>query len=142
LRQFCFYLSHFDPRTCIVHRNFFPHRTRPVPHIFTGSEVRQIMAASRRIGPKKGLRPLVFSTLVGLLYSTGLRIGEALKLTIGDVDLKRRLIYIHEGKFKKSRYVPISQSVADRLAAYLKRRRKAGFATPLCFALLCRPWWK
>ena len=97
------------------------------------------MAASRRIGPKKALRPLVFSTLVGLLYSTGLRIGEALKLTIGDVELKRRLIYIREGKFKKSRYVPISQSVADRLAAYLQRRRKAGFATSSASPLFVGP---
>lgn len=129
LRQFCLYLSHFDPRTCIVHRSFLPRRTRPVPHIFTRNEVRQIMAASKRIGPRVSLRPLVFSTLIGLLYSTGLRIGEALKLTIGDVDLKRRLIYIHEAKFKKSRYVPISQSVGDHLAAYLQRRRKAGFPT-------------
>src|SRR5271166_2931666 len=127
LRQFCLYLSHFDPRTCIVHRSFLPHRTRPAPHIFTGNEVRRIMAASSRIGSTKSLRPLVFSTLVGLLYSTGLRIGEALKLTIGDVDLKRRLIHVREAKFKKSRYVPISQSAADHLAGYLHRRRKAGF---------------
>jgi integrase/recombinase XerD len=127
LRQFCLYLSHFDPRTCIVHRSFLPHRTRPVPHIFTRNEVRQIMAASRRIGPTKSLRPLVFSTLVGVLYSTGLRIGEALKLTIGDVDLKRRLIHVREAKFQKSRYVPISESAADHLAGYLDKRRKAGF---------------
>jgi integrase/recombinase XerD len=129
LRQFCLYLSHFDPRTCIVHRSFLPHRTRPAPHIFTGNEVRRIMAASSRIGSTKSLRPFVFSTLVGLLYSTGLRIGEALKLTIGDVDLKRRLIHVREAKFKKSRYVPISQSAADHLAGYLHRRRKAGFPT-------------
>ena len=116
LRQFCLYLSHFDPRTCIVHRSFLPHRTRPVPHIYTRNEVRRIMAASKRIGPTEGLRPLVFSTLIGLLYSTGLRIGEALKLTIGDVDLKRRLIHIREAKFKKSRYVPLSKSTADHLA--------------------------
>jgi len=84
LRQFCLYLSHFDPRTCIVHRSFVPRRTRPVPHIYTRNEVHRIMAASKCIGPTEGLRPLVFSNLIGLLYSTGLRIGEALKLTIGE----------------------------------------------------------
>ena len=129
LRQFCLYLSHFDPRTCIVHRSFVPHRTRPVPHIYTRNEVHRIMAASKCIGPMEGLRPLVFSNLIGLLYSTGLRIGEALKLTIGDVDLKHRLIHIREGKFKKSRYVPLSKSTADHLAAYLHRRQRAGFPT-------------
>jgi integrase len=129
LRQFCLYLSHFDPRTCIIHRSFVPHRTRPVPHIYTRGEVRQIMAASRRIGPAQGLRPVVLSTLVALLYTTGLRVGEALKLTIGEVDLKRRLIHVRESKFKKSRYVPISPSTADQLAAYLRQLRKAGYPT-------------
>jgi integrase/recombinase XerD len=129
LRQFCLYLSHFDPRTCIVHRSFLPHRTRPVPHIFTRNEVCQIMAASKRVGPRENLRGLVFATLFGLLYSTGLRIGEALKLTIGDVDLKRRLIYVREAKFKKSRYIPLSKSTVDHLAAYLHRRQRAGFST-------------
>jgi integrase/recombinase XerD len=112
-----------------VHRSFVPRRTRPVPHIYTRDEVHRIMAASKCIGPTEGLRPLVVSNLIGLLYSTGLRIGEALKLTIGDVDLKRRLIHIREGKFKKSRYVPLSKSTADHLAAYLHRRQRAGFPT-------------
>lgn len=35
-----------------------------------------------------------------------------------DVDLKRRLIYVRDAKFKKSRYVPISQSAADHLTSY------------------------
>jgi integrase/recombinase XerD len=129
LRQFCLYLSHFDPQTCIVHRSFLPRRTRPVPHIYTRNEVHQIMAASKGIGPTAGLRPLLFATLIGLLYSTGLRIGEALKLAIGDLDFKRRLIYIREAKFKKSRYVPLSKSTADHLAAYLQKRQRAGFPT-------------
>jgi len=46
------------------------------------------------------------ATLIGLLYATGLRIGEALKLTLADVDMKRRLLLIRETKFKKTRYVP------------------------------------
>src|SRR2546422_9636313 len=81
LRQFCLYLAHFDPRTCIVHRSFLPRRTRPAPYIYTRREVRQIMAAARRIGSRGSLRPAVVSNLVGLLYTTGLRIGEALRLT-------------------------------------------------------------
>src|SRR5947207_1745071 len=41
LRQFCLYLAHFDPRTCIVHRTFLPRRTRLVPPTYTRKEVRQ-----------------------------------------------------------------------------------------------------
>ncbi|MFN7137824.1 MAG: tyrosine-type recombinase/integrase [Limisphaerales bacterium] len=129
LRQFCRYLSYFDPRTCIIHRSFQPRRTRPAPHIYTHKEVRQIMAAARRIGPPGSFRPVVISVLVGLLHATGLRIGEALALTIADVDLRRRVIHVRKSKFKKSRLVPLSSSTAEQLMVYLCKRRKAGFPT-------------
>ncbi len=128
LRQFCLYLAYFDPRTCMVHRSFLPHRTRPAPYIYTRAEVRQIMAAARRIGPRGSLRPAVVATVVGLLYTTGLRIGEALRLTMADVDLKRRVLSVRETKFKKSRYVPLSSSAVAQLQAYLRQRRRAGMA--------------
>lgn len=129
LRQFCLYLAHFDPRTCIIQKSFLPCRTRPAPHIYTRKEVRQIMAAARRIGPRGSLRPTVVATLVGLLYATGLRIGEALRLTIADVDLKKRLLLVRETKFKKTRHVPLSSSAAEQLHSYLSRRRKYGMST-------------
>ena len=129
LRQFCRYLSYFNPDTYIVPRNCTPRRTRPTPYIYTRGDVRKIMAGAKRVGPRGSLRPMVVSTLVGLLYATGLRIGEALNLTLGDVDLTRRILLIQNGKFNKSRYVPISPSTARQLATYLRRRQKAGFST-------------
>jgi len=129
LRQFCRYLAHFDPRTCIIQRSFLPHRTRHAPHIYTRKEVRQIIAAAKRIGPRGSLRPSVVATLVGLLYTTGLRIGEALRLTLADVDLKKRLLLVRETKFKKSRYIPLSASAVVQLQGYLRQRRKAGMST-------------
>jgi len=56
LRQFCRYLAHFDPRTCVVHRSFLPRRTRPAPYIYSRKEVQRIMAAARRIEPPKARR--------------------------------------------------------------------------------------
>lgn len=128
LRQFCAYLSHFDPRTCVIHRSFLPSRTRPAPYIYSSEEVDSIIAAARKIGPEGSLRPAVFATLIGLLSCTGLRIGEALKLTLADADLKGRLLTIRETKFKKSRYVPLSPSAVRHLAAFLRQREEAGFS--------------
>ena len=128
VRQFCAYLRHFDARTCIVHLSFLPHRTRPAPHIYSATEVRNIMAAAREIGPVDTLRPAVIVTLIGLLYATGLRIGEALKLTLADVDLRRRLLIVRETKFRKTRYVPLSASTARHLADYLRKRKRSGFS--------------
>ena len=131
LRQFCLYLSLFDPRTCIVHRSYLPHRTRPVPHIYTRNELCKIMAATRRLGPPGTLRPLVISNVVAVLYTTGLRIGEALRLTLRDLDLKRSVLVVRETKFNKSRYVPISPSCAAQLRKFLHHRRVAGFSQTL-----------
>lgn len=129
LRRFCRYLSYFDRRTCLIHRDFSPRRTRPAPHIYSRQDIRRIMAAARQLGPPGSLRPDVVATLIGLLYATGLRIGEALNLTLRDIDLKRRVIEVREGKFRKSRYVPFSPSAAKQLQKYLHRRRSAGFST-------------
>lgn len=129
LRQFCLYLAHFDPRTCLVHRSFLPHRQRPAPYIYTRAQVRQIMTAARRMGPRGSLRTVVVATLVGVLYTTGLRIGEALRLTLADVDLRRRVLLVRETKFKKTRYVPLSASAVAQLRTYLRQRRKAGMST-------------
>jgi integrase len=129
MRQFCLYMSYFEPRTCILHRHCVPRRNRPAPHIYTPQEMQRIMAAARKLGPRGSLRPIVISTLIGVLYATGLRVGEALNLTLVDVDLKRRIIEVRQGKFGKSRYVPLAPSTAAAIAAYLRRRQQAGFST-------------
>ncbi len=118
MRQFCLYMSYFEPHTCILHRNCVPRRNRPAPHIYTLQEIHRIMAAARQLGPQGSLRPIVISTLIGVLYATGLRVGEALSLTLADVDLRRRVIEVREGKFGKSRYVPLSPSTAAQIGAY------------------------
>jgi len=137
LRQFCLYLSHFDPRTCILHNIIPPCRSRPAPYIYSRAEIRKILAAARKIGPSGSFRPTVISTAVALLYSTGLRVGEVFKLKLSDIDFTRKVIEVREGKFKKSRYVPMSQSTAKHLSKYLLQRKQAGFsATPSSFVFV------
>jgi integrase/recombinase XerD len=128
-RKFCRYLNHFDQRTHLIPRGLTPKRTRPVPYIFTDEQIRAVLAAAKRLRTRSSFLPFLISTLIGLLYSTGLRISEALKLTLGDIDLKRRLLLIRQTKFQKSRWVPISVSTAKSLRDFLERRRKSGFST-------------
>lgn len=124
LRQFCRYLKYFDERTCEVPDNCLPRRTRLAPYIYSRAEVRRLMMAARRIGPRCSIWPEMLATLLGLLFATGLRISEVLGLTLGDVDLERRLLVIRQTKFKKSRYVPMSPSTAAALARFLKHRAR------------------
>lgn len=67
----------------------------------------------------KGLRD---RTLFELIYSSGLRVSEAVGLKVGDIDFDERLMVVR-GKFDRDRMVPISQVAHDFLAAYLGARR-------------------
>jgi integrase len=59
------------------------------------------------------------ATLLGLLYTTGIRIGEALALDVGDLDRRDRLLTIRQGKFGKSRVLPLRESAVVALADYM-----------------------
>jgi integrase len=73
------------------------------------------------------------------LYSTGLRIAEALKLNLGDVDEERSTLFIDRGKFGKDRLVVMSQSTLAALKTWLElRSRHAG--TQLSAPLLVGAW--
>jgi integrase len=61
-------------------------------------------------------------TLLLLLYGTGMRIGEALSLTLQDVDLENRVLTLRDAKFFKTRLVPIGPRLTVVLRDYLSLR--------------------
>ncbi len=137
VRQFCRFLRQFEP-DCYVPQDMLPLERRParVPHIYAEGEIRAILAAARDLAPRESLRPKTYSTLFGLLYTTGLRCGEAFALNLGDVDLDRKLLWVRKGKFGKSRCVPISPSTSVALQKYLlERARVASTAAELSLFL-------
>jgi site-specific recombinase XerD len=60
-----------------------------------------------------------------LLYGAGLRISEALALTLADVDLSTGILIIHTSKFCKTRLVPLGSDLTDGLKAYATKREIA-----------------
>jgi integrase len=136
VRRFATWLSATDPLTEVPPHGALPaRRRRQRPHIFTEAEVNALMAEAARRRSRSGLRPLTYTTLIGLLAATGLRPGEALALDTGDVDLENGLLSIRETKFGKSRVVPVAPSTRDALQQYL-HRRNALCARPLSPAFL------
>jgi len=124
VRRFAMWLQAHDPRTQIPPaRILAAQRRRRQPHIFTDQEIRDLMTAAGRLGSSKGLRAHTYTTLIGLLTTTGLRPGEALRLTRTDVDLERGLLFIRDSKFGKSRFVPLHESTRAALADYATQRR-------------------
>jgi len=69
--------------------------------------------------------------MLALAYCAGLRIGEIVRLNVGDFDIDDRVIEIRGTKFFKSRRLPLSDSVVAALQSYLRARKEAGAADPL-----------
>jgi integrase len=123
VRRFATWLQAQDPQTEVPPYRALPgRRRRRRPHIFTDDEVRRLMAEAGRARTRTGLRPLTYTTLIGLLAATGLRPGEALALDIADVDLDAGRLLIRESKFGKSRVVPVDSSTRDALRQYVAQR--------------------
>lgn len=89
------------------------------PYIYSREEIRRLLDAiptCRRL-PTRIAAPTMRAILL-LLYGAGLRRGEALRLTVADVDLPNSLLTIRYTKFFKSRLVPISRDLAKVLSDY------------------------
>jgi integrase len=101
-----------------------PKRPQPFrPYIYSQEELRDILkAAGEYETPRTALEEATLRTLLLLLYGAGLRIGEALALTRADVELDTALLTIHEGKFYKTRLVPIGPRLTAVLRIYADDR--------------------
>lgn len=125
LSPFAKYRSQFDAGTVIVPRRFFgPAHRRLVPHIYSEEEIIALLNASDDLRPTDGLRPLTYRTLFGLLAATGMRISEALHLTLQDVDWRRGMLTICKTKFRKSRLVPLHPTALTALTRYAEARER------------------
>jgi integrase/recombinase XerD len=95
---------------------------RPQPYIYSDADVTALMVATRRI--RNPFRAYTYRTLIGLLASTGMRVGEAIELDRTDLDPERGVITVRHGKFGKSREVPLHPSTLHALQAYARHRRR------------------
>jgi len=123
LRQLCEYLARTDPPYFIpepVHSP--PSRGAHRAYIFTHEQVGALLSAASTLPPPGSLRPETYHTLFGLLYSTGIRIGEAFGLNIEHFFSEKRRLYIAEGKFRKSRWIVLSAYTTEALSRYVMRR--------------------
>lgn len=104
-----------------------------VPYIYSHEELRRLLdAITANDHPRCRIDPDTYRTILLLLYGAGLRISEALALTLADVDLNAGVLCIRESKFYKSRLVPVGDNLRRILASYAARRRRqhAGVASP------------
>jgi integrase/recombinase XerD len=105
-----------------------PKRPPPfVPYIYTRREVRTLLHACLTYQKNRSrIEPAMMRTLLLLLYGAGLRVREAIRLTLADVDLDGNCLTIRQTKFRKTRLVPIGAQLAGELKRYAVQRRRDG----------------
>jgi len=112
-----------DPRTEVPEEGLLPRlRVKRIPHIFTKREMSDLLRCCGDVHSLFSLSAPTMKTFLGLLWSTGMRHGEALHLARSDVDLRTGILRVRETKFCKSRFVPVHPSTRAALAAYARMR--------------------
>jgi site-specific recombinase XerD len=103
-----------------------PHRDtgRRIPYLFDLNEAKRLLEVVRALPDRSRAphRALTYETIFALLYGLGLRVGEAARLKLGDVDLQRGTLFIRETKFSKNRIVPLGPKLGARLRSYVEER--------------------
>jgi integrase len=122
IRQLCLHRRRSDPQGFVPGREWAPQSAEShfLPYIFSRAEVRSLVDAAGEHG-HRNLTPATLRTLLLILYCTGLRLGEAVRLTLKDVDLQQNLFVVRESK-GKTRLVPFRPDLAQVLQAYLAER--------------------
>lgn len=116
-RGFARHMASLDARTEIPPLGLIPSRQRwQPPYIFSTADVEALMSAARTL--RFRLPAATHETVIGLLASTGIRVGEALRLDRADVDRLNGVLHIRESKFGKSRFVPVLPSTLAALDQY------------------------
>jgi len=129
VRQFCLYRRRSEP-VCFVPdpSQFPPPQPRRRPHVFSEDEIARLLRAAgalRRWGASPLYRQVARLALV-LLYTSGLRRGEIVRLTLGDYDPVEHVLLVRDSKFHKSRMVPLSKDAGREIVRYLEDRRRHG----------------
>jgi integrase len=123
VRQFALYRALLDPATEVPPPGVLGRLPgRPQPHIYSDAEVAALLEQAGRLRSPRGLRARTYATFFALLAATGLRLSEACRLEIEDVDLNAGVLTIRESKYRKSRLLPMHPSTTAALAEYAAER--------------------
>ena len=124
VRGFATWLRTIDPATEIPPRGVFPGQgKRPAPFIFTGEQLAAVNAACAGLRP--AFRAATCTALFGLVAVTGIRIGEALAIPAGGIDLDAGLLAVAPAKSRCERILPLHPTTVAALAEYEALRARS-----------------
>lgn len=91
-----------------------PKKEHKLPSVLSQDEVLKIFSRVHNVKHK---------TMLMLIYSAGLRVGESVRLKVSDIDGQRKMIHLRSAKGKKDRYTLLSDAALEMLREYYKQYR-------------------
>ena len=108
------------------------------PYVYSHAELQRLLNATDIVSSAcSRLQAMTYRTLLLVLYGAGLRISEAIELTVADIDLAERVLTVRNTKFYKTRLVPIGAQLAAALTAYYAQRSTLPLPKGQDSAFLC-----
>lgn len=104
-----FYTAHVLRKPWIAPGLIKPPKSQRLPDIVTVDEAKRIFAATRVVS---------YRVFYFVLYSLGLRLGEGLRLQVGDIDAVRQRVHIRDAKGNRDRFVPLPQATHQLLRRF------------------------
>jgi site-specific recombinase XerD len=108
-------------RPDLVERTTFVREPRKLPVVLSPEEVVRLLDSA------PGLK---YKAALSVAYGAGLRVSEVVALKVGDIDSKRMIIRVEQGKGRKDRYVMLSPHLLELLRAWYKAARPQGWLFP------------
>lgn len=116
IKQFCLYLIQNNYKNIYYSDEYnIKYKKEFIPHIYTDEEIINIFKLSANVD-------LTFEVIIKLLYSTGIRISEALNIKFDNVNLKDNQIYVFNSKNNVSRIIVMSDSMNTKLKEYINSK--------------------
>lgn len=109
-----FYYAHVLRKGWVAPGLIKPPKTQRLPDIVTIAEAKRIFTSTR---------VLSYRVFFFTLYSLGLRLGEGLRLQVGDIDAARRRVHIRDAKGNRDRFVPLPQATHHLLRRFWREHR-------------------
>jgi integrase/recombinase XerD len=129
VRCFACHLNAFDPSCEIPPADLLVARShRPTPYLYSPEEIAALIHAAGTIAAP--LHAATVAAVISLIAASGLRLGEALALDRGDVDLDAAMLTV-TGKNDQNRLVPVHPTTVAMLASYAAHRDQ------LCLDAVC-----
>jgi site-specific recombinase XerD len=116
-----FFYRHTLNRKIDMERIPLPRYEKKLPVILTRDEVKALLQAPKNLGHR---------AILATMYGAGLRVSEATNLKLSDLDGKRKVIWVRDGKGHKDRQVMFADSLHEVLVAYWRWKRPADWLFP------------